>query len=145
MAMIARAVGPGGNALSAWAVGPGGKIAVAGFAEKDLNIEVRDGVLTVAGKVEQTDKPTYLHQGIAGRGRPVDHGLLLPPGPRERSIHTRRHVSSLKSQYATAMGDGEIQRPQRFRLFRAGSAAGGCSESDSGQAGWGAGQTRLAG
>ena len=43
-------------------------IAVAGFAEKDLNVEVRDGVLTVQGKRgEETDKPGYLYQGIAGR------------------------------------------------------------------------------
>ncbi len=43
-------------------------LAVAGFAEKDLAIEVRDGVLTIAGKGEQEAKPTYLHRGIAGRG-----------------------------------------------------------------------------
>ena len=43
-------------------------VAVAGFAEKDLNIEVRDGVLTVEGKREPDSKATYLHQGIAGRG-----------------------------------------------------------------------------
>jgi len=44
-------------------------LAVAGFAEKDLGIEVRDGVLTVTGKRENEagDKPSYLHQGIAGR------------------------------------------------------------------------------
>ena len=42
-------------------------VAVAGFAEKDLNIEVRDGVLTVEGKRDQDNKATYLHQGIGGR------------------------------------------------------------------------------
>jgi molecular chaperone IbpA len=42
-------------------------VAVAGFAEKDLNVEVRDGVLTVSGKREDQEKQTYLHQGIAGR------------------------------------------------------------------------------
>ena len=43
-------------------------IAVAGFAEKDLNVEVRDGVLTVQGKRgEESDKQGYLYQGIAGR------------------------------------------------------------------------------
>jgi molecular chaperone IbpA len=43
-------------------------IAVAGFAEKDLNVEVRDGVLTVIGKREDgAEKASYLHQGIAGR------------------------------------------------------------------------------
>jgi len=43
-------------------------IAVAGFAEKDLNVEVRDGVLTVQGKRgEETEKQGVLYQGIAGR------------------------------------------------------------------------------
>ena len=43
-------------------------VAVAGFAEKDLDVEVRDGVLTVEGRREgDAAKPSYLHQGIAGR------------------------------------------------------------------------------
>ena len=42
-------------------------LAVAGFADKDLEIEVRDGVLTVEGKRDPDAKPTYLHQCIAGR------------------------------------------------------------------------------
>ena len=42
-------------------------IAVAGFGEKDLAVEVKDNVLTVAGKREDSGKSAYLHQGIAGR------------------------------------------------------------------------------
>jgi molecular chaperone IbpA len=42
-------------------------LAVAGFAEKDLGVEVRDGVLTVTGKRETAEGNAYLHQGIAGR------------------------------------------------------------------------------
>ena len=42
-------------------------LAVAGFGEKDLFIEVSDGVLTVTGKREDAQKPGYLHHGIAGR------------------------------------------------------------------------------
>ena len=45
-------------------------VAVAGFAEKDLNVELRDGVLTIAGKREETQNSSaanLLHQGIAGR------------------------------------------------------------------------------
>jgi molecular chaperone IbpA len=42
-------------------------LAVAGFGEKDLNVELRDGVLTVAGSGEDTQKQEYLYQGIAGR------------------------------------------------------------------------------
>ena len=41
-------------------------LAVAGFGEKDLNVEVRDGVLTVSGKREdaaQTDLPASGHCG----------------------------------------------------------------------------------
>jgi molecular chaperone IbpA len=46
-------------------------LAVAGFAEKDLSVDVKDRVLTIAGKREgePNDKPAtaLLHQGIAGR------------------------------------------------------------------------------
>jgi molecular chaperone IbpA len=45
-------------------------LAVAGFAEKDLDVEVREGVLSVTGKRDEAEKPEnsgYLYQGIAGR------------------------------------------------------------------------------
>jgi molecular chaperone IbpA len=43
-------------------------IAVAGFGEKDLAVDVANGVLTVTGKrEEQNDKQAFLYQGIAGR------------------------------------------------------------------------------
>jgi molecular chaperone IbpA len=42
-------------------------VAVAGFGDKDLNVEVRDGLLSVTGKREDSDKQSYLHHGIAGR------------------------------------------------------------------------------
>ena len=45
-------------------------VAVAGFAEKDLNVELHDGVLTISGKRDEAEKSEgkgYLYQGIAGR------------------------------------------------------------------------------
>src|SRR3954469_8191497 len=45
-------------------------VAVAGFAEKDLNVELHDGVLTISGKREegeQSQGKNVLYQGIAGR------------------------------------------------------------------------------
>jgi molecular chaperone IbpA len=47
-------------------------IAVAGFGEKDLNVEVREGVLSVQGKrsdetAQQKANTGFLYQGIAGR------------------------------------------------------------------------------
>lgn len=45
-------------------------LAVAGFAEKDLAVEVKEGVLSVQGKRDgekEGGQGRYLHQGIAGR------------------------------------------------------------------------------
>jgi molecular chaperone IbpA len=45
-------------------------LAVAGFGEKDLGVEVKEGVLSVQGKREgekEVSQGRYLHQGIAGR------------------------------------------------------------------------------
>ncbi len=45
-------------------------LAVAGFAEQNLNVEVREGVLTVTGKQndpEKAESKGFLYQGIAGR------------------------------------------------------------------------------
>jgi len=42
-------------------------MAVAGFAEGDLSIEVKESALTVTGKRTEDEKKAYLHQGIAAR------------------------------------------------------------------------------
>jgi molecular chaperone IbpA len=42
-------------------------MAVAGFAESDLNIEVKQNVLTISGKRAEPEQASYLYQGIAGR------------------------------------------------------------------------------
>jgi molecular chaperone IbpA len=44
-------------------------LAVAGFAEQDLSVDVKDRVLTVTGKRDEAEKASsgLLHQGIAGR------------------------------------------------------------------------------
>jgi len=48
------------------------EIAVAGFGEDDLDIETKDGLLTVAGRktppAEDTPEREFLHRGIAERG-----------------------------------------------------------------------------
>jgi molecular chaperone IbpA len=44
-------------------------MAVAGFSDKDLSIEVKEGVLTITGKrAGEEAKTRFLYQGIAGRG-----------------------------------------------------------------------------
>lgn len=43
-------------------------MAVAGFSEDDLDIEVKDGVLVITGKHDDGERErTFLHRGIAGR------------------------------------------------------------------------------
>lgn len=42
-------------------------MAVAGFAESDLALEVKQNVLTISGKRAEPEGVNYLHQGIAGR------------------------------------------------------------------------------
>lgn len=42
-------------------------MAVAGFAEQDLSIEVKQNVLTISGKRTEPENTNYLYQGIAGR------------------------------------------------------------------------------
>ena len=85
-------------------------MAVAGFTEKELSIEVKENTLTVIGeKVEQdTDDKDYLHRGIASRAferqfqladymhvdvASMEHGLLhidllreLPEAKKPRQI-----------------------------------------------------------
>lgn len=67
-------------------------MAVAGFGDKDLTVEVKEGVLTITGKkAGEEPKTHYLYQGIAGRsferrfqladhmevrGARLEHGLL---------------------------------------------------------------------
>jgi molecular chaperone IbpA len=69
-------------------------IAVAGFAEADLHVELKENALSVRGEkapVDAADMPSYLHQGIAARaferrfqladhvqvtGARLEHGLL---------------------------------------------------------------------
>ncbi len=43
-------------------------MAVAGFGDKDLTVEVKEGVLTITGKrAGDESQPRFLYQGIAGR------------------------------------------------------------------------------
>ncbi|QTK82101.1 Hsp20 family protein [Agrobacterium tumefaciens] len=42
-------------------------IAVAGFAQDDLDITFQSNLLTVTGKKQETAAEAYLHRGIAGR------------------------------------------------------------------------------
>ncbi|EJC64626.1 molecular chaperone (small heat shock protein) [Rhizobium leguminosarum bv. viciae WSM1455] len=50
-------------------------IAVAGFAQDDLDISFQSNLLTVTGKKQEAPTDGYLHRGIAGR--PFEHRFEL--------------------------------------------------------------------
>lgn len=95
-------------------------LAVAGFSEPELDIQVENGVLTVAGKKEKAEEEKqYLYQGIATRSferkfnladhvkvdeAKLDHGLLtihltkeIPEAMKPRRISING-VSSIEQQ-----------------------------------------------
>jgi molecular chaperone IbpA len=91
-------------------------VAVAGFAEKDLNAEVREGVLTVSGKrAEEAPRTGTLYRGIAGRsferrfqlaeyvevrGAALENGLL--------HIELERVVPEAQKPRRIAINGGEV-------------------------------------
>jgi|TARA_B110000977_G_scaffold19258_1_gene23200 molecular chaperone IbpA len=43
------------------------ELAVAGFTEDDLNVEVKEGILKVAGEIKDQGNNEYVHKGISSR------------------------------------------------------------------------------
>jgi len=96
-------------------------VAVAGFEEKDIEIEVEKGVLTVAGKrPEETRERSFLHQGIAARsferkfnladhvevtGASLKNGLLV--------INLERVIPEAMKPRRIEIGSGEQVQPQQ--------------------------------
>ena len=73
-------------------------IAVAGFSEADLSVEVRDKALIVsARKAEEDEGKTYLHRGIATRAF-------------ERRFHLADHVQVTGAAHVDGMLHIELQR-----------------------------------
>ncbi|MEW9918178.1 Hsp20 family protein [Marimonas sp. MJW-29] len=73
-------------------------IAVAGFSEADLSVEVRDKALIVsARKAEEDEGKTYLHRGIATRAF-------------ERRFHLADHVIVTGAAHTDGMLHIELQR-----------------------------------
>jgi molecular chaperone IbpA len=73
-------------------------IAVAGFSEDELNVEVRENSLIVtAKKVEETKDRTYLHRGIATRAF-------------ERRFHLADHVRVTGASNGDGMLHIDLQR-----------------------------------
>ena len=90
-------------------------LAVAGFGEKDLNLEVREGVLTVTGKreaAENAEAKGYLYQGIAGRS--FERGFQLAEHVEVREARARERPAAYRTGAADPRGEEASQdRDQR--------------------------------
>ncbi|MFZ5963163.1 Hsp20 family protein [Thalassococcus sp. BH17M4-6] len=93
-------------------------IAVAGFCDADLNVEVKDHALVVsARKVEDTQERTYLHRGIATRAF-------------ERRFQLADHVRVVGASHADGMLHIDLEReipealkPRRIEIAKADSVS----------------------
>jgi len=92
-------------------------IAVAGFSEKDLIVEVKESALMVAAKKSETkDAKSYLHRGIATRSF-------------ERKFDLADHVRVIAASYADGMLNIDLKRevpealkPRRIEIESVGSS-----------------------
>ena len=95
-------------------------IAVAGFADSDLSVEVKDGALIVsARKAEDDSDRTFLHRGIATRAF-------------ERKFQLADHVKVTGASHADGMLHIDLVRevPEALKPRRIEIASGDASEKD---------------
>jgi molecular chaperone IbpA len=93
------------------------ELAVAGFGEEDLSVEVQENVLTVSGRIaEKTedDSPRFLHRGIAERAferrfHLADHVQVSSAGLKNGllSIALVREIPEAKKPRRIAISGGE--------------------------------------
>ena len=89
-------------------------IAVAGFSDADLNVEVRENsVVVTASKADEEDEKTYLHRGIATRAF-------------ERRFHLADHVHVTGASHVDGMLHIDLLRevpealkPRRIEIAKA--------------------------
>lgn len=86
-------------------------LAVAGFSDKDITIETREGVLTVQGKrAGDTEKTHYLHQGIAGRS--FDRRFQLAENVEVRGAHLAHGLLHIELERIVP----EEKKPRRIAI-----------------------------
>src|ERR671918_2950323 len=88
-------------------------LAVAGFGEADLELVVKENLLTVRGKVNDAEKDkdlTYLHRGIAGRA--FEHRFQLADHVRVSGAHLANGLLDIELVREVP----EAMRPQRIEI-----------------------------
>jgi len=93
--------------------------ALAGFGEKDLDIQVENNTLTVRGKTAQEQNAAYLHRGIAGRSferkfELADHILVTGATMENGMLHIdlKREVPEALKPRKVAINGGQVSQPK---------------------------------
>jgi HSP20 family molecular chaperone IbpA len=102
-------------------------LAVAGFADRDLQIQVENNQLTVRGRQEEASDRVYLHRGIAARqfqrsfvlaegievmGAELDNGLLHVDLVRPEQESRVRNVEIKTTKSGSRTIDGRPSQPK---------------------------------
>ena len=109
-------------------------LAVAGFTDADLSVQIEDNQLVIRGKQADDGERMFLHRGIAARqfqrsfvladgievvGASLDNGLLSVdlqrplPANRVRTISIERPADSGGKTLVSEIGDGGAKRRRR--------------------------------
>ncbi len=104
------------------------ELAVAGFREDDLTVEVNEGALTIAGRKEIADDRKFLHRGIAERAferrfKLADHvivdGARLENGM--LTIDLRRELPETMKPRQIAISNGAANASRTKKVIDASS------------------------
>jgi molecular chaperone IbpA len=95
-------------------------LAVAGFGQDDLNIEIKDQSLTITAKkrgADEENQPNFLYRGIAERGferrfQLADHMKVIGAGLENGLLHIDlvREVPEALKPRTIAIGNGSAKR-----------------------------------
>ncbi|MEO0882509.1 MAG: Hsp20 family protein [Pseudomonadota bacterium] len=98
------------------------ELAVAGFSEADLDIETKDGLLTVSGRIdkgEESETREFLHRGIAERGfirrfQLADHVIVTGAELKNGLLRIElvRELPEAKKPRKIAIGADTAKRPK---------------------------------
>ena len=107
------------------------EIAVAGFAEDDLDIELKEGQLTVVGKKDGADNENrkLLHQGIAERGfirrfQLADHVVVTGADLRNGLLRIELVRELPEAMKPRKIAIGETSKSSKPEVIEGGKSAG---------------------
>jgi len=89
------------------------ELAVAGFADNELDVELKENILTVVGKRvrdEEAEAPEYIHRGIGQRD--FVRTFTLADNMEVRGAHVRNGILSVQIEQIIP----EEQKPQKIAI-----------------------------